>query len=621
MKNQTRTKRFFSTILAAVMAVMMLAGVPVMADSTTVTFKMPTGSDVTNLSGMKIDAYQVLTEKSLVDDLKVYEVHEAFKNFFGASVPNVEGDNIYITFENNVLSYSATQPSGDYITLTNDLDETYFAADIISRLEEDADDIRLMAEWLRKYVSANSDKTYSHVESTAAENATEISLTFETAGYYVILSSNVPFGITNVRTIAKLVPGKNIEATLKADSQVIDKEVTNDKALEAAAVGSVLPYAVTTKLPALENYNQTDSDGNVIDYKYTIGDTMTNQELVEYESSSKPTFKVTINYGEGNIEDEGYEDYVVYVYPDNSNPEYKNLTDILKTNGVTIGNYADTQQSFSLAFDISKLRDVTDEEGNHPLRNGISTVKVEYSTKLNSDAVTIANNKAVLDYNNDPYSETPKNEETETKVYLYGIDVTKIFSSDGGNFSDVKFELYSDTALENAVNFTANYDENDATKLVGYTASAEKIEGSTTTELSLTSDGHLILNGLAAGTYYLKETSTSSDYKTAGTITVVIAEEVVTETKTGAIDSANSSAKEGTTDLKATVETTYEKDDKGNNTNTVESSVLKFEILNQKGFTLPGTGGMGTYIFTIGGVLLIAAAVLYFTSLKKRNNE
>lgn len=37
-------------------------------------------------------------------------------------------------------------------------------------------------------------------------------------------------------------------------------------------------------------------------------------------------------------------------------------------------------------------------------------------------------------------------------------------------------------------------------------------------------------------------------------------------------------------------------------------------------FTLPGTGGMGIYLYTIGGVLLIAAATLLFVRNRRKNN-
>ena len=38
-------------------------------------------------------------------------------------------------------------------------------------------------------------------------------------------------------------------------------------------------------------------------------------------------------------------------------------------------------------------------------------------------------------------------------------------------------------------------------------------------------------------------------------------------------------------------------------------SLLAFTVLNQKGFSIPNTGAMGTTLLTIGGIVLIVAAV------------
>ena len=45
---------------------------------------------------------------------------------------------------------------------------------------------------------------------------------------------------------------------------------------------------------------------------------------------------------------------------------------------------------------------------------------------------------------------------------------------------------------------------------------------------------------------------------------------------------------------------------------------FKFEVENQKGFSLPETGGMGTYLFTIGGIVIMAGAAFALIAMKKR---
>ena len=46
--------------------------------------------------------------------------------------------------------------------------------------------------------------------------------------------------------------------------------------------------------------------------------------------------------------------------------------------------------------------------------------------------------------------------------------------------------------------------------------------------------------------------------------------------------------------------------------------IIVSTVINKQGFTLPSTGGMGTFVFTFVGIAMMAAAViLFFTSKKK----
>ena len=41
-------------------------------------------------------------------------------------------------------------------------------------------------------------------------------------------------------------------------------------------------------------------------------------------------------------------------------------------------------------------------------------------------------------------------------------------------------------------------------------------------------------------------------------------------------------------------------------------------IENSKGFTLPTTGGMGTILFTAGGILLMGAALILVVAIRRK---
>ena len=51
----------------------------------------------------------------------------------------------------------------------------------------------------------------------------------------------------------------------------------------------------------------------------------------------------------------------------------------------------------------------------------------------------------------------------------------------------------------------------------------------------------------------------------------------------------------------------------------LDDLLIESSITNRPGETLPGTGGMGTTLFTVGGIVLMAGAIAFFT-LRKRNN-
>ena len=57
------------------------------------------------------------------------------------------------------------------------------------------------------------------------------------------------------------------------------------------------------------------------------------------------------------------------------------------------------------------------------------------------------------------------------------------------------------------------------------------------------------------------------------------------------------------------------------NTNGIAESILTVwaEITNRPGSALPETGGIGTTLFTVLGVILMAGAVAFFIS-RKRNS-
>lgn len=102
---------------------------------------------------------------------------------------------------------------------------------------------------------------------------------------------------------------------------------------------------------------------------------------------------------------------------------------------------------------------------------------------------------------------------------------------------------------------------------------------------------------LPEGEYYLKETKAPSGYSLLNSKVKV-----------------KISKKENSTGYNYEYKINNEKENKP----IEDNGVVTVPIENKKGFTLPTTGGMGTYIFTIGGLVVMAGAVLLLVSSKKK---
>lgn len=119
--------------------------------------------------------------------------------------------------------------------------------------------------------------------------------------------------------------------------------------------------------------------------------------------------------------------------------------------------------------------------------------------------------------------------------------------------------------------------------------------------------GKLSIYGLDVGDYILKETKAPAGYNLLSqpkkfTITD-------DENNIAGEDALNKNTPDGIIDDEDGVE-----DDKKNST-----GYISFDVINTQGFTLPTTGGMGTVLFTAGGVVLMGAGlVLLVVFLRRR---
>lgn len=259
---------------------------------------------------------------------------------------------------------------------------------------------------------------------------------------------------------------------------------------------------------------------------------------------------------------------------------------------------------------------------------GYTKVKITYTATANAgikvvdkhDNTHVNQNTAYLDYNNNPYEKktdgTPtwKTASDTADVYTYGIKVTKTDDKKPGELlAGAEFQVYKVdspnaeiAAGATPLNFVAVVG-NDGT--YRFAASTETEGKSSTVAVggeNSSNKGNLTLFGLDVGTYILKETKAPDGYNLPSrTFRVTITDEENTS---------------GTTDAeKATPNGKPEYTPNGAPETDRDDGYERINITNTKGFTLPTTGGMGTVLFTAGGVVLMGAGlVLLVVFLRRR---
>lgn len=217
-------------------------------------------------------------------------------------------------------------------------------------------------------------------------------------------------------------------------------------------------------------------------------------------------------------------------------------------------------------------------------------IAVYYTATLNSSAVVNEpeNNSAHLEYK-DNNGETHKTEPSKTKTYTWGIPVLKYANGDTSKpLANAKFTLYKTETTDGNGSKTYSDPVMFAETTVNNTYKVDV--GSTETVITTDETGRFKLDGLDAGTYYLKEIEAPVGYNKLNTVVTV------TINHDGQINAV---------------------DKDSNGTIDVGEYETEIGVNNQTGSELPSTGGIGTTIFYIvGGILLIGAGVLLV--VKKR---
>ncbi|MEE0831047.1 MAG: SpaH/EbpB family LPXTG-anchored major pilin [Longicatena sp.] len=205
-------------------------------------------------------------------------------------------------------------------------------------------------------------------------------------------------------------------------------------------------------------------------------------------------------------------------------------------------------------------------------------VVVEYTCTLDTDAVIGEPgnvNKVNLTYNANPDGdEDTKTKDKEVTVYTFQLEGTKVDGVDNNiKLKDAEFKLQNADGL---------YYKKDVKGNVSWVAEADA------DVVTSAADGKFGFTGLDAGTYTLVEVTPPAGYNVIAPTTV----EIEATYKNNKLDTLTPNGK-------------------------ISAGKASINVENNKGATLPETGGMGTSLFYVIGAALVIGAGVVLVSKKR----
>lgn len=430
----------------------------------------------------------------------------------------------------------------------------------LAKLSPSSDEVNTFAEVVSKHLTA--------IKYTSTESNTTYTINNLPDGYYFIKDATVsmPAGATYSRYMLNIVTNLAINAkdtTVTLDKQIKHNETGVWGVVGDNQIGDTVDFRTITTVPDTTGYTS---------YTYEIHDTMSS----ELTSNVKDNTDITIKVNDTTVLDSTY--YNVTVDPTNSN---KFTVKVKIIDAVKAGVLHANDNLFTY-----------------------------YTGVLNETAKVYPDgpqqNEAHLVYSNNPNDvgtgETPKKTVYD---WTFKVDVTKVDGNDktqrleGAVFvlsekSGLDLEPGKDgTPTKNQTSLIKLVDNHDGTYTVADTTTT------TTYTMTTPAGGQISIKGLDdEKEYYLYETKAPGGYNA---LTAPVKIKITNNTY----------------------------DSIGNQIVTQPNVVFNevnaysgvgFDVENNVGTTLPGTGGIGTTIFyVIGGGLMVAAAILLITKKRMEN--
>lgn len=568
-------KKLVSRFMAVLMAMTMILSMSM----TVFAAEAPKGTLTVNntVAGKTLDLYQIFTATKNGDNV-AYTLNSAYEGFFQSKISGAS------TLTGEALSEKAYEYVKTQVG-TDGKNGTGFGKEILGWILENA-------------------ATVAATHTTANTTAGTTVINNLDYGYYIVYplgatdTSTAP-GNETVKSVASLVSVTGDDATvnMKSNYPTVDKKIIPAQSGSGITVGAIVDGSWEGN-HQMELDDENDPEDTIAPHgaadekkagDFGIGDTITYQltsKVPDMTGYNSYTFKFSDTLSKGLDLKE-----VLSVKVGNTT---------LKAGKTGTNTYALTYDETSRNLTVT-LNDFYNSYKNHTGE----TITVVYTATLNKDAVIGMNpntNKAVVEYSNNPTTGgTGTSEPSIVDVHTFDFTIYKYYLKDQNNKEDktalanAEFELYKANTTGDAADTNAKINIVDEGKGVYRQATADeaKVTGFTSAKIVSDADGKVLVKGLVAGTYYLRETKAPEGYnKLLSDIKVEIKANY--DETTGKLTSYS-------------VDYTYNGTKTPGNAITSKDNSPEVPVENKTGAQLPSTGSKGALMVTLAGIVLFGA--------------